>query len=287
MGKSGSDPKAVFENAWLEFAPLSGTNIRVGLYDLPFSRAALTSDSKLLLMDRGIVKDALTDFGLADNTIGVLAHGRPLGGRLEYAFGVFDNDKFDQFGGSAMKQSEQLMSAGRFVLHLLDPAPAGGYGDYRGSYLGAGQRLEIGANSAYLGGAGGGPDEFNLIAWGADLFFNTGPFSLQSEYDRFKRSGNSRSPNVLTSGWYLQAGYLLEDLLKGVLPDGLPIELAARYQELDAGDGPNGRLQWTSLGLNYYIRGHHLKIQAEYTFKREEAAASNNDMFQLQLQLDF
>ena len=287
VGKSASAPKAVLENAWLEFAPMSGANLRAGLYDLPFSRAALTSDSKLLLMDRGIVKDALTDFGLADNTIGVLAHGRPFGGRLEYALGVFDNNKFDKLGGAGTRQSGKLMPAGRFVLHLLDPAPAGGYGDYRGSYLGAGQRLEIGANSAYLGGASDGPDEFNLVAWGTDLFFNKGGFSLQSEYDRFKRGGNSGRPSAVTNGWYVQAGYLLEDLLKSILPGRLPIELAARYQELDADDGPNGRLQWTSLGLNYYIRGHHLKIQAEYTFKREETASSNNDMVQLQLQLDF
>ena len=286
QGKSGTDGSAAVENAWLDFTIISDLAIRAGLYDLPFSRNALTSDSKLLLLDRSLIKGALTTLGLADNTVGVLAHGRPFGGHFEYSVGVFDNEKFED-GDTGTKQSDELMPAGRIVVHVLDPATPGGYADYRGSYIGQGQRLSLGANSAYLGEARDGAKTFDLYAWGGDLFFNTGPFTLEAEYDRFTKDMSGGSPDINGDGWYVQGGYLLHRVLS-VLPLLPPIEVAARYQELDPDDSVTGdRLWWTSVGFNIYIREHHLKIQTDYTFKREQGINVENDLFQSQLQLDF
>jgi hypothetical protein len=68
------------------------------------------------------------------------------------------------------------------------------------------------------------------------------------------------------------------------------IEVAARHQQLDS-DNSNGafanRLSWTSVGFNTYLRAHGLKIQTEYTFKRERVTVTRNDGVQVQLQLDF
>lgn len=87
------------ENAWVEFNTLPHTNLRIGLYDIPFSRNALTSDSKLLFMDRSLIKMLLDDVGFADNTIGALFHEVAMDGRLAYAVGVFDNNKLS--GGAS------------------------------------------------------------------------------------------------------------------------------------------------------------------------------------------
>jgi phosphate-selective porin OprO/OprP len=278
VGRFEKDPKAQVENAWLGFTVIPELTFRVGLYDVPFSRNALTSDSKQLLMDRSLIKGALTDLGLADNTIGVLGHGRPFGGHFEYSVGIFDNEKFEKSGTTATKQSDQLMPAGRIVFHLLDPATPRGYADYRGSYIGQGQRLSIGANSAYLSKARDGVNEFDLYGWGADLFFNTGSFTLEAEYDWFKEDMRGGNPDIQGDGWYVQVGYLLRHA----------IEFAARYQELNADRSvSDNRLQWTSMGLNIYIREHNLKIQTDYTFKREQGSDVENDMFQIQLQLDY
>jgi hypothetical protein len=66
------------------------------------------------------------------------------------------------------------------------------------------------------------------------------------------------------------------------------VELAARYQQLDPTDtAANDRVDWTSVGANYYVRGHNLKVQADYTFKHEQDSQVNNDLLQVQLQLDF
>ena len=39
--------------------------------------------------------------------------------------------------------------------------------------------------------------------------------------------------------------------------------------------------------MNFYIRGQNLKVQTDYTIKREPGAQVDNNEFQIQLQLDF
>lgn len=286
VGKAGSDPKAVVENAWIQFDSIPHARVRAGLYDLPFSRIALTSDSKLLFIDRGLIKDALTDFGLADNTIGLLLHGRPFEGRVGYSIGIFDNDKFERVGSLGRRSAKSLMPAGRLTFSFLDPEPPGGYADYRSSYIGQeGQRFDVGANGAYLRNAQDGSEKFDLIAWGVDAFFSSGPYTLQAEYDWFQQDSRGPQPSITNYGWFVQGGYLLEWLHERVVQTvpWLPqLELAARYQDLDADSVINERLHWTSLGMNFYIRQHNLKIQTDYTFKNNEG-----NLYQLQLQLDF
>jgi hypothetical protein len=273
-----STPPAQVENAWLQFPIKPAFAIRVGLYDVAFSRNALTSDSKLLLMDRSLIKDALTAIGFADNTVGVLAHGRPAGGRFEYAAGIYDNLQFEASGSPTARQADAPMVTGRIGFHLLDPARRGGYGDYQSSYVGQGRRLSIGANSGYQPNARAG-EEFDILAWGADVFFNDRALTLEAEYDSFVQN-RAANPDIDGKGWYVQGGYLVHRAL----------ELVARHQQLDSDDA-NGALantlRWTSAGFNYYLRAHGFKVQAEYTFKRERVAVTRNDALQIQLQVDF
>jgi hypothetical protein len=271
VGRFEADPKGQVESAWFHFPIEEEFGLRVGLYDLPFSRDALTSDSRLLLMDRSLIKEALTGLGLADNTIGLMAYGRPREGHIEYAVGVFDNEGFEKVGVAGVRESDELMPAGRLSLHLLDPN--GGYADYQGSYIGEGQMLSLGANAAHLGDAIDGLNQYDITAWGTDVFFCSGPFCAQAEFDWFTESGDAGAADIHGEGWYVQGGWLF----------CCPWELAARYQELNF-EGQD-RLKWTSIGLNYYFRKHHLKIQSDYTFR--EGGVFDEDLFQVQLQLDY
>jgi phosphate-selective porin len=289
-GKFTSDPHAVVENAWLDFSIRDELMyLRAGLYDLPFSRNLLTSDSKLLLMDRTQIVSALTDVGMCDNTIGLMLHGRPLGGHLEYAVGIFDNLAF---GTTATRHSDELMPAGRVVVNLLQPVnpqggvtvPSNGWADYKESYLGEGMRLALAVNAAQLNEVFDGANQYDLSAWGTDIFFNWGPFVFQAEYDEFTKDRLVGNPSSTGDGWYVQAGYIL----CCPIPGCRVLELAARYQEVDPNNNVVGdRLEWTSIGANFYIADHNLKIQTDYTFKREPDREFDNDMFQVQLQLDY
>lgn len=284
-GRTGASPSAAVENGWIEYSPLTALTTRAGLYDVPFSRDALTSDSKLLFMDRSLIKDALTGFGLADNGIGGMAYGRPLGGHVEYALGVFNNDRFDGLG-TAGRRSGSVMPVGRIAVDLLDPAPPAGYADYRASYVGQGRRLSIGANGAWLQNGRSGAQRFDVYAWGTDLFFNYGPFTFQGEYDWFRLTGNVDRSN---RGWFVQGGYLVEPLrecFKESAPWFPDLELVARYQDLDAESFQPNRERRTSIGMNTYIWQHNLKVQTEYSFRHVRQRPDSN-LFQVQLQLDF
>ena len=281
-GKFNRTPRAQVENAWLDFRIKKAFIIRTGLFDMVFSRNALTSDSKLLLMDRSLIKGALTVLGIADNTVGILVHGRPMGGKLSYGVGIFDNLGFEILGQDTTilsRKSNGAMATGRIGYDFFDTASPGGYGDYRGSYIGQGKRLTISGNAAYLSQAQIGDQIFSLYAYGADLFFNTGGLVIEAEYDAYVEDvSNNVGNNIIGSGYYIQGGYL-------VLPK---LELAVRYQQLDPDKNvSDNKLMWTSLGINYYIREHNLKIQGEYIFKNEEGDQTNNNLLQVQLQFDF
>ncbi len=54
--QSGATPSGAVENAWVQFALRgSAVELKAGLYDQPFSRDRLTSDSRQLAVDRGEV----------------------------------------------------------------------------------------------------------------------------------------------------------------------------------------------------------------------------------------
>jgi hypothetical protein len=298
-GRFAASPSARAENAWLDFPVIDDLMyLRAGLYDIPFSRDALTSDSKLLFMDRTLIKEQLTAVGMADNTFGLLLHGRPHGGHFEYAFGIFDNDQFERFGVAGVRESDELMPAGRVVVSLLDPLPSlDGYADYMESYIGKGQRLEIGANAAHLGDAIDTLVVQDITAWGVDVFANNGPYTFQAEYDWIHDSV-AGGDDVISDGWYAQVGYLFHyDPC-----DPCAAEFCVRYETLDpyiftAGVPDNGeRLDWVRVGFNFYIREHNLKVQTDYCFRSGNDLTAplvgglglfDEDVFEVQLQLDF
>jgi hypothetical protein len=304
-GRYGVSPAARAENAWLDFPTCDDwAYLRAGLYDLPFSRDALTSDSKLLFMDRTLIKEQLTAVGMADNTFGLMLHGRPHCGQFEYAFGIFDNDQFERTAGfpeqpfpAGSRESDELMPAGRLVWNLWDPmTPPDGYADYMESYIGKGQRLEIGTNFAHLGDAviHGAPDVTrDLTAWGVDLFANSGHYTFQAEYDMIIEN-IAGGADVISDGWYAQFGYLFN-------PADPCTEFAVRYENLapivgsqlnDLGE----ELNWVRVGFNFYFREHNLKVQTDYCFRSDTDLTAalpgglgffDEDVFEVQLQLDF
>jgi hypothetical protein len=277
VGRFERTVSAQIENAWLNFALRPDFALRIGLYDAVFSRDALTSDSKLLQMDRSLVKDGLTSVGLADNTVGALIHGRPSGGKLEYSAGAFDNLAFDDLGSTG-READGIMVMGRLGYNFFDPAPMGGYADYRASYVGEGRRLTIAGSVAHLSNVQQEGEMFDLNGLGVDLFFGDGPVSVQAEYASYDTDPPTGGQDDEGRGGYAQAGFLLHPRF----------ELTGRFQQFDPSSNTTGdRLRWTSVGANIYIYDHNLKIQSDFTIRKEQGQEIGNNLFQVQLQLDF
>lgn len=278
-------PIAQDQNAWLDFTLEEDLlYFRVGLFDVPFSRDALTSDSRLLIMDRSLIRDDLAALGLADDTVGFLFHGRPYNGHLEYAVGLLDDFAFEKRDPLFPRESDQLMPAFRLSAALLDPYPSlDGYADYWASYLGRSTRLDLGVNAAHLGEVFDGPVRFDLTGVGGDIFFAQGHYTFQAEYD-FYIENIAFDGDFTGHGWYAQAGYLFN------VCDPC-LEFAVRYQTLDSDMRPS-EFRWTSVGFNWYIRDHNMKIQTDYTFRQGGPLDLNglildNNVYALQFQLDF
>jgi hypothetical protein len=286
-GRFEVNPTAIVENAWLDF-PVEDdlAYLRAGRFDIPFSRNELTSDAKLLLMDRTLIKEAVTAVGMCDKQYGVMLHGRPDCGRWEYDVGVFDSNIYEKTSPIDTRETDQLMPAARIVYSFMDPPTAlDGYADYWGSYIGKGQRLDVAFNTAYLGGITDGLRQFNQTGLGTDLFFNTGPYTFQAEYDWVLQDSQIAGPDAIIHGWYAQFGYLIDYWCEKPCT-----EFAVRYQTLDSDLLPE-TVRWTSVGFNFYIREHNLKVQTDYTFKQGDSGTlftmMQEDVFQVQLQLDF
>jgi hypothetical protein len=226
---------------------------------------------------------------MADNTFGVMLHGRPHCGQFEYAFGIFDNDIYERFGVAGTRETDQLMPTGRFVWNVLDPmTPPDGYADYMESYLGKGERLEIGVNAAHVGNAIDGLTVLDdITAWGVDIFANYSHYTFQAEYDQIIEN-IAGAADIISDGWYVQFAYLFD-------PCDPCAEFAVRYETLDP-IIDDGQLDWFRVGFNFYIRDHNLKIQTDYCFRSGNTLTAplvgglglfDEDVFEVQLQLDF
>ena len=105
--------------------------------------------------------------------------------------------------------------------------------------------------------------------------------TFQAEYAWFDRDFDDAG-EMTTVGWYAQAGYLLP----GEIGPGR-LEIAGRIEELDPDDdASDDSVRGYSIGLNYYLVGHNLKIQTDLTFLDPDEG-DNEQVFHIQLQLDF
>ena len=91
-----------------------------------------------------------------------------------------------------------------------------------------------------------------------DSQFVSGPFELWGEYlnVRFEPDSKIPKPRFTAGGWYGQASYF-------VVPKRL--QIVVKYETFDPSDQQDANdTKTTTLGLNYYIKGHDLKLMLDY-----------------------
>ena len=260
------------ENAWFQYPLGGGVSVRAGLYDQPFSRDRLTSDSRQLAVDRGAVSDVPAGLGLADNAVGFSVIGQEKSGRTQCAVGLFDNVTI---GG---RLQDVPMAVGRVDLNLGSTKDV-----FQDAHFGKDKWYSIGLNGSYHGsienaaGVDNGSNAAGGIDGMVDVPFRAGRLLVKGELDAIRKviPGSTVETNVtlrMISGGILLMKERLQPFMRF---DQVRGHLALAGVDRDI----------TYVGANLYQKGHSLKIQGDVRFQSGTEDAL--DGARLQTQIDF
>jgi hypothetical protein len=268
----GSTPTAAVENAYVQYPLGKGVEVRAGLYDVPYSRDRLTSDSKQLAVDRGAVSNVPDAFGLADNGTGIQLMGKVNGGRAEYAVGVFDNRRI------AGAFQDIPMVVGRLDLNFGSTQNI-----FMDAHFGEDRWYSLGVNGSYQGeiqdasGASDGANAAAGIDGMIDVPAGAGRLFVRSEFNTVRITDPTGGDAVETRVWMVGAGLLILDQR---------LQPVVRFDEIRRDDAVGGGVvDITYFGANLYQKGHNLKLQADVRF--ESGTGESVDGGRLQAQIDF
>lgn len=238
-------------------------NIRVGQFKTPFGYEQLVSDPRLILIERSLVNDRLTQ----GRQLGMQVGGDLLDKRLAYAAGVFngngannnfnDDDSFlsaARVSGVLWRKGTSVWSVGGNAFSSEDTSvSATGFGFQSDTF--AGERLGT----------------------GIDTQLTAGPFELWAEYlavDWEPAAGTE----IASDGWYVQGSYFF-------IPDRLQAVLKAEsFDPIDT--DPIGPTETGTAGVNWYFKGHDLKLLLNYLRVRQDGL-EDQDKLLARLQVVF
>lgn len=280
--KSGTDGRTYLQEGWVRFGVGPG-RIQVGQFKPPFGMERFTSDTTLYVIDRSRATDSLIPNGnLGESFVrdyGVQWDSTALAKRLWYGVGVFAGS-----GANNGIHDNGPLVAGRAVWtvregKLADGSPSrvkiGGAASTRSSN-------DLNFTSALPGTRPLGYDHFagRDTRWNLELAADYGPYRWRSEVFRARfASDKAAVPSLSATGFYLLGAY----------QPGPEWSLAVKHEGLDPNTGVSDRsdLRWTTLGVNYHLRGDEHKVQANYIVKHERANPVDNNAWVVQYQRVF
>ena len=267
---------------WMKYSFMPELGVQTGRFVLPYSRQFYTHPGNLLFAD---LSEADFAFNLP-RSIGAHASGKL--GRLSYHAAILNSIRALDAPGQ-QNFGSQIGFLGRVEFDILNP-----YGYYETSPKPvADPQLSIGFAAAY-NPIDGGSSFQNLIAGDRttnltlDLGYRWDRLSFQTagyyRHDNFNTAGRSNGNDW---GYYSQMGYYL-------IPERL--EATGRISGLEFDklnvSGVFRKTTAYTAGLNYYLHGHNLKLQMDYSFLdndnfKGQADARDNHRVRLQTQFLF
>ena len=266
------DPQ-LLKDAFLQWRHGNWIAVRVGQYKVPFGFQRYLRSTYYDFVN---LSETMNAFSL-ERDIGVMILGRPLGGRLQYELSVTNGD-----GAGTLNQNRDLAYAARVVA-----APWGALPDSEGDLVGQRRPLmSVGAAGYFnlaptdLVSRTGNPQANtdvdnngridNVAIWqgGVELRVHFRGAALQAELFRRLEHPGAGMADRYFAGEYLQASYFVVPHFLAVDArverTDLPLYGQTLAQRNAAGDHIDGQ----TAGVSAFLRGHHLKIQADYTHLR-------------------
>ncbi|UCD72286.1 MAG: hypothetical protein JSW70_04640 [Syntrophobacterales bacterium] len=290
-GQKGHDDKIQLFYAYLDYTFLNELSIRGGKAKLPYSRVSLTSASRQLLIETPAstetAKKVFGDYYQPN----LLLHGKFLGGILAYnlAYG----DGWEE--GKTLRVGNTIHKANPLVVGRIELSPPGWIEEKKSdAHLGKGRHLTLGMHYTIQDSIEYRENAFeeDRDLFGFDLSGHWRGITAQFEYNQWREDfAEPAKRSIEPKGWYLQGGYFIE-AIKG---RSINLEPAVRYEEYDQDSNANDKKEklWT-VGLNWYVKGHTLKVSANWIhteFERQASGAltrdDKKDVFQVQCQTYF
>jgi len=268
-----------------------------GLHKIHFNRQEITSSGKQQFVDRSLANER---FNL-DRSIGLLVHGDVADKKFEYYLSVVNGRNTR----ASINTNQELGYIGRVVWN-----PLGEYG-YEESDIKHSDELAltVGAAGALFHEestvAAGNQDR--VISTNADVGVKYKGFSFQAEGFYRLTDPNQLLPQQTDMGFYAQAGYfivpkhfeiavrssMLFDDTTGVgqnvnMNNGSLTGLGGVNDGVDETADSDNESEY-SAALNYYFKGHDIKLQGQYSLilDRSAGASFKNHIAMLQTQIGF
>jgi len=287
--KTGNADSVDLYYAYLRYRYADYLNVEVGKHKLPYSRVSLTSSSKQLLVERPAssekAKKLFGDYGQMMITVDGKVN-KFKEGEIKYYVAFADGI----VAGDTVAAARTAQSAGPLLIGRIEFSPKG-YIEKKKSdaHLGKGKHLTLAFNYAFQNSIDFKENSYSQDRrlFGLDISAHYEELTLQFEYNAMKEDSNEPGiPDVKPKGWYAQAGYFIA---------GYDIEPVVRYEIFDQDSKVNAsKEEISTVGINWYPKGHTLKLGANLVHSEFEANAdgwlANDDstnVFQIQGQLYF
>ena len=249
---AASGLRAQLTDGYVTWTHYSFANVRAGQFKTPFGFEQLYPDPRLITAERSLVNDRLT----LNRQLGAQLSGTFLDKRLTYAVGTFNGNGVN----NSNNDNNKFLWAGRAT---AVPWKSGSGSWSVGADGFTSEDTGLALADLNLDSTPATPDKDGLFTGkrhgeGFDSQVEAGPFSLWVEYLRVHFEPTSARPAARfdSDGGYAQAACFL-------VPNRFQVVL--KYETFDPRRGFSGDdvSTWTA-GLNYYIRGHDLKLLLDY-----------------------
>ncbi|RMG30079.1 MAG: hypothetical protein D6721_04495 [Gammaproteobacteria bacterium] len=273
LGDAKGDNEVAIKDAYMQYKGFEGMKVTIGNANFPFSRELLTSSKKQELVERTFVGDH--NYGTPDRNLGVHLTGhngdKTLTWGASLAAADIDPDvnklDFDTPVNGNSDFNQGWMVGGRVDYHPF------GYLKFSQGDFKRETKATIGIaayawnndddNNTYTAGgvstSASKADVDKVSGFEISGAFRSAGFSVDAEYNRFDADtvdgsftgGIYRNGSTTLENWAVEGGYMLP---------GNHYELVAGYQSQDA-DNYQDTWTRTSLGLNWFIHKHDVKVQ--------------------------
>lgn len=298
FGKASGDNEVAVKDAYMEYKGFDGVKVLLGNVKTVFSREFLTSSKKQQLVERTFVGDH--NFGSPDRSLGLHLKGsnkENLTWGATFAQADIDPDAkkldFDTPVNKSSDWNEGWVTAARVDFHpfgILKMSQGDFKGDTKATIgLAAFRWSNDSDNNTYTTGgistSSSKADVDEVTGFEISGGFRASGISVDAQYNKISADtvDNNFTGGIYKNGstdlenWAVEGGYM-------VVP--AKFELVAGYQSQDA---DNYSTEWvrTSLGANWYIHKHDIKLQATFRQNEDKNGVKGNDEDEIFVQAQY